>query len=101
MLDFPDMDWDDPFQDEPVMDQNDNIISADDCDLHSSNGSDEDEVEESQDGHSSVNASLQKAQELFDFVEVPTTTCHCSCKLGENGTKCIHGFTDEEQESIK
>ena len=90
------MDWDYPFQEERVKggQQNEDMNDV-------VNQYDVDEDEESRDRDDSFDASLQKAEELFDFIEVPTQTCHCSCMLGEDETPCIQGFTLEDQDFIR
>ncbi|KAI0240125.1 hypothetical protein LSAT2_009180 [Lamellibrachia satsuma] len=51
--------------------------------------------------YSGVAAALSKAQEVFDFVDVPQKRCHCHCKMGPADTRFIDGFSNQEQDSIR
>ena len=52
--------------------------------------------------YSGVTAALSKAQEVFDFMDVPQKRCHCHwhCKMGSADTRCIDGFSNQEQDSV-
>ena len=51
--------------------------------------------------YSGVAAALSKAEEVFDFVDVPQKRCHCHCKMGPADTRFIDGFSNQEQDSIR
>ena len=60
-----------------------------------------DDDESSDDDDNRVVAALDRAQQLFVFVDVPPKRCHCHCKMGADDGRCIDGFTEQEQQSIR
>ena len=64
--------------------------------------SDDDDVEDTaaDDAHREEESAMDRAEDMFECVDMPQKKCHCACKLN-NGQSCISQFSDEHQESIR
>ena len=69
--------------------------------IHTPADNTDSEEQATEESYSGVTAALGKDQQLFDFVEVPQKRCHCTCKLGPGGTRCIDDFSMQEQYAIR